>query len=237
MRNASTEEYHALDLLIVPSPKLSAEGEDFLEIDPATGLYTGGHLRMCAAAEFATRWQPHCIAVVGGLDPQHGTRMTDTMENFIKERSGGAHVQKINSLPCTRHNVIALFNQLGPRLASGRVAMLTNEYHLRRLLEFWTRVETEYEFRAAEPLAIAAEWIIQTADTDFTSAALERRRKAEDRGVMDFRAGKYVDRCLSQLDSFGDEFATHAEQYLSPKERTDLSVQPITASPDQAVSS
>src|SRR5688572_29461761 len=117
MRNASTEEYQSLDVLIVPSPKLSPEGEEFLEIDGGTGLYTGGHLRLSAAAEFATRWQPHCIAVVGGLDPQHGTRMTDKMEKFIKEKSGGAHVKKINSLPCTRHNVIALFNQMGRELA------------------------------------------------------------------------------------------------------------------------
>ena len=219
MRNASLEQYQELDVLIVPSPILSAEGDVFLDIDPVTGMFTGGHLRLSAVADFATRWRPRGIAVVGGLHTQHGTRMTDTMEKFIKERSSGAHVQKINSLPCTRHNVIALFNHLGRQLEGKRVAVLTNEYHLRRFLEFWSRLQNEYDFRVAEPLGIAAEWICPSVETDFTIAALELRRKAEARGVADLRAGKYVDRCLDQLASFRDHLAKSPESYLSPAEQ------------------
>ena len=219
MRNASLEQYQELDVLIVPSPILNAEGDAFLDIDPATGMFTGGHLRLCAATEFATRWRPRSIAVVGGLHAQHGTRMTDTMEKFIKQRNCDAHLQKVNSLPCTRHNVIALFNQLGRQLEGKRVAVLTNEYHLRRFQEFWSRVQLEYGFRAPEPLGVAAEWICPSAETDFTWAALELRRKAEARGVTDLRAGKYVDRCLGQLSNFRDHLAKSPENYLSPKER------------------
>jgi hypothetical protein len=219
MANASREQYQELDVLIVPSPILSAEGDAFLDIDPVTGMFTGGHVRLCAVAEFSTRWRPRCIAVVGGLHAQHGTRMTDTMEQFIKQRNSDAHVQKVNSLPCTRHNVIALFNQLGRQLEGKRVAVLTNDYHLRRFLEFWSQVQLEYDFRVAEPLGVAAEWIQPSAETDFTWAALDLRRKAEARGVADLRAGNYVDRCLGQLSSFKGEIAKNPEFYLSPKER------------------
>ena len=219
MANASREEYQELDVLIVPSPILSAEGDAFLDIDPVTGMFTGGHLRLCAAAEFSTRWRPRSIAVVGGLHAEHGTRMTDTMEEFIKRRNSDARVQKVNSLPCTRHNVVALLNQLGRQLEGKRVAILTNEYHLRRFLEFWSRLQNEYEFRVPEPLGIAAEWIAPSVETDFTSAALERRRKSEGRGIADLRAGKYVDRCLAELSSFRDHIAKSPESYLSPHER------------------
>jgi hypothetical protein len=219
MANASREQYQELDVLIVPSPILNAEGDAFLDIDPATGMFTGGHLRLCAAAEFLTRWRPRSIAVVGGLHAQHGTRMTDTMEQFIKQRNRDAHVQKVNSLPCTRHNVIALFNQLGRQLEGKRVAVLTNEYHLRRFMEFWSRVQLEYGFRVVEPLGVAAEWICPSAETDFTWAALELRRNAEARGVADLRAGNYVDRCLDQLSSFRDHLAKSPESYLSPAEQ------------------
>jgi hypothetical protein len=220
MANASREQYQELDVLIVPSPILNAEGDAFLDIDPVTGMFTGGHLRLCAAAEFSTRWRPRCIAVVGGLHAQHETRMTDTMEEFIKQRNRDAHVQKVNSLPCTRHNVIALFNHLGGHLEGKRVAVLTNEYHLPRFMEFWSRVQLEYDFRVAEPLGVAAEWICPSAETDFTWAALDLRRKAEARGVADLRAGKYVDRCLTQLASFRDHLAKSPESYLSPGEQT-----------------
>jgi len=219
MRNASLEQYQELDMLIVPSPILSTEGSVFLDIDPVTGMFTGGHLRLCAVAEFATRWRPRCVAVVGGLHAQHGTRMTDTMEKFIKEKSAGVQVQKINSLPCTRHNVIALFNQLGRQLEGKRVAVLTNDYHLRRFLEFWCRVQLEYGFLVPEPLGVAAEWICPSAETDFTWAALDLRRKSEARGVADLRAGKYVDRCLDQLASFRAHLAKSPESYLSPDEQ------------------
>jgi hypothetical protein len=219
MANASREEYQELDVLIVPSPILSDAGDAFLDIDPVTGMFTGGHLRLCAAAEFATRWRPRSIAVVGGLHAQHGTRMTDTMEQFIKQRNRDAQVQKVNSLPCTRHNVIALFNRLGRQFEGRRVAVLTNEYHLRRFLEFWSRLQTEYDFRVPEPLGIAAEWIAPSVDTDFTSAALEQRRKSEARGVADLRAGKYVDPCLVQLSSFRDHLTKSPESYLSPLEQ------------------
>jgi len=219
MRNASTEQYQELDVLIVPSPILSAEGDAFLDIDPVTGMFTGGHLRLCAVAEFSKRWQPRCIAVVGGLHAQHGTRMTDTMEQFIKQRNSDAHVQKINSLPCTRHNVMALLNQLGRQLEGKRVAVLTNDYHLRRFLEFWSQLQLEYDFRVAEPLGVAAEWIQPSVETDFTWAAREQRRKAEARGVADLRAGKYVDRCLGELSSFRDHLAKSPESYLSPAEQ------------------
>ena len=69
MANASREEYQELDVLIVPSPILNAEGDAFLDIDPDTGMFTGGHLRLCAAAEF-----PHGGGLAASLWLEGSTR-------------------------------------------------------------------------------------------------------------------------------------------------------------------
>ena len=210
------EQYRALDLLIVPSPILNDAGTDFPEVDPATGLYVGGHLRMSATAEFSLHCQPAKVVVVGGLNPKHGCRMTQTMAQFILGKNSSANVQRVNSLPCTRHNVIAIFNQLREELSGKRIGVLSNSYHLPRFLAFWTNLRTTYGGNIPEPLAIAAESCLTHDPVD--QSAYEARIAAEQRGLADLRAGKYLDRCLAQLATF-DELARHPEFYLSPDDQ------------------
>lgn len=219
MADERSQEYQALDLLVVPSPILNEQGDTFLDVDPLTGLYAGGHLRLLAAVEFSRRYAPREIVVVGGLDPKHGSRMTQAMEQFITERNGSANVQRINSLPCTRHNLIALFNQLGERLERKRVGILTNDYHLPRFLAFWSQLRKDYEFRIADPLAIRAESICKPTEAEVDAKAVDARRELEERGLADLQAGKYVDRCLSQLAKFGHVLDLYPNWYLAPNER------------------
>lgn len=211
--------YGALDLLIVPSPLLDKERDAFLDVDPVSGLYVGGELRLSATVDFSRRFGPRKIVVVGGLDPERGSRITHAMRRFIIENDSTANVQRIDSLPCTRHNVIALFNRLGRQLEGKRVGLLTNEYHLPRFLAFWSSLRDEYQLNLSEPLAIAAESIVNSVDKESRGENVSARRKAEERGLADLRAGRYVDRCLSQLPRFGDQLTTRSEWYLSPRER------------------
>jgi hypothetical protein len=217
-----TEAFESLDVLIVPSPILSDDETDFPEIDPATGLYIGGRVRLEAAAEFSLRHQPRWILVVGGIHPQHSTRLTAAMRQFILKKNARANVRPVNSLPCTRHNVIALFNQLGRELEHKRLAVLTNEYHLPRFRAFWSQLRDEYKLAVIDPLPIAAETIWKSRGGETVNDALEARHETEERGLVDLRAGKYVDRCLGQLASFGAELVKHPGQYLSRQERTTL---------------
>lgn len=204
----------SLDLLIVPSPVLAEDGRSFPDVDPATGLYVGGSIRLEAALQFSLRHHPRIIVVVGGLHPRHGNRMTAAMRKFILERNNRVTVQQVDSLPCTRHNVIALFNQLGAQLESKRVAVLTNEFHLPRFLAFWSQLSSEYRLKIAEPLAIAAERFVNS-DTQHQAAAIKARHVAEERGLADLRAGKYTDRCLANPGSF----AELTKAYLTPDEQ------------------
>jgi hypothetical protein len=216
MLHESSDQYRALDLLIVPSPILNDGGTAFPEVDPTTGLYVGGHLRMSAAAEFSLHYQPAKLVVVGGLHPKHGPRMTQAMAQLLLEKNSDANVQRINSLPCTRHNVVAIFSQLRGELTGKRIGVLSNSYHLPRFLAFWTNLRSTYGGNFADPLAIAAESCLIRGRVD--QSAYEARIAAEQRGLADLRAGKYVDRCLAQLASFR-ELARHPEFYLSPGEQ------------------
>jgi hypothetical protein len=213
-----SEQYRALDLLIVPSPILNDEGTAFPAIDPTTGLYVGGHLRMSAAAEFSLQYRPAKVVVVGGLNPKQGPRMTQAMAQFILEKNSGANVQRVNSLPCTRHNVIAIFDQLRSELAGKRIGVLSNSYHLPRFLAFWTKLRPSYGGNIPDPLAILAESCCLTRGPVDQSAS-EARIAAEQRGLADLGADRYVDRCLAQLATFGDELVRHPEFYLSPDEQ------------------
>jgi hypothetical protein len=216
MLHELSEQYQALDMLIVPSPILDDTGTAFPDVDPTTGLYVGGHLRMSAAADFSLHCQPAKVVVVGGLNPKHACRMTQAMAQFILEKNSGANVQRINSLPCTRHNVIAILNQLRGELAGKRIGVLSNSYHLPRFLAFWTKLRP-HDGNIPDPLTIAAESCRLTRGP-VDQAAYEARIAAEQRGLADLRLGKYLDRCLAQLATF-DELAKHPEFYLSPDEQ------------------
>jgi hypothetical protein len=217
MAEMARPEWDSLDLLIVPSPVLAEDGRSFPDVDPATGLYVGGCVRLEAALQFSLRYRPPVIVVVGGLHPRHGNRMTSAMRKFILERNNRVTVQQVDSLPCTRHNAIALFNQLGTQLESKRVAVLTNEFHLPRFLAFWSQLSGEYCLKIADPLAIAAERFVHS-DTQHQAAAIKARHAAEERGLADLRAGKYTDRCLAQLESFA-EVSRKPAMYLTLDEQ------------------
>jgi hypothetical protein len=212
------EACRSLSMLIVPCPGLPKSDNPlgFDDIDDSTGLYVGGQVRLAAAAEFSIRYKPRAIVVVGGMTAKERFRQTAAARQFILERNAHANVIAINSLPCTRHNVIAVFNQRGRELEGERTGVLTNAYHLPRFLAFWSNLQQSFGLNLAAPMAIPAGSI--SANPLMHSVPYEKRMDAEAAGMADLRAGKYVDRCLGKLELFREELIQHPDWYLAPGE-------------------
>jgi hypothetical protein len=215
------EACRSISMLLVPCPGLpmSEKPLAFEDIENSTGLYVGGQVRLAAAAEFSIRFKPRAVVVVGGITAKERFRQTAAARQFILERNADANVIAINSLPCTRHNVIAIFNQLGSKLQGERTGVLTNSYHLPRFLAFWSDLQKSFGLNLGPPMAIPAGSI--SANPLMHGVPYQKRMDAEAAGLADLRAGKYVDRCLDRLDLFRDEVVQHPDWYLAPEERTD----------------
>ena len=220
-RLSAEEVFSAVDVLIVPSPAIQHEALIFPDVEPHSGLYVGGKVRLTAAAEFSIRYAPRLIIVVGGMARDDRFRMVTAMKEFILERNPRANVKPVNSLPCTRHNIVALFNQLGAELQDKKIAVLSNEYHLPRLLAFWSDLNASYGLKVGQPVSVAAESISDAGHRDTYPVAYEKRVRAEGEGLAHLRAGEYFDKCFARLGDFADEITLHPDWYLTPDERAD----------------
>jgi hypothetical protein len=215
------ELFSALDVLIVPSPAVQHDARIFPDVEPQSGLYVGGKVRLTAATEFTIRYAPRLIVLVGGMDQHDRFRMTSAMKDFVLERNPRTNVKTVNSLPCTRHNIVALFNQIGGELKNKKVAALSNEYHLPRFLAFWSKLDGVYGLKLGQPIPVAAETIHDAGHRDSYAAAYGKRLRAEAEGIAHLRAGEYFDKCMDKLDNFADELRRHVDWYLTPQERAD----------------
>jgi len=213
--------FSAGDVLIVPSPAIQHDARIFPDVEPQSGLYVGGKVRLTATAEFSLRYKPRLIVLVGGMDRNDSFRMTGAMKDFVLERNPRTNVKTVNSLPCTRHNIVALFNQIGGELKNKKVAALSNEYHLPRFLAFWSQLDAVYGLKLGQPIPVAAEAIHDAGHRDSYGAAYGKRLRAEREGIAHLQAGEYFDKCLGRLADFVDEVNLHPDWYLTPEERTD----------------
>jgi len=213
--------FSTVDVLIVPSPAIQHDARIFPDVDPQSGLYVGGKVRLTAAAEFSLRYKPRLIVLVGGMGRNDRFRMTGAMKDFVLEQNPRANVKTVNSLPCTRHNIVALFNQLGGELRNKKVAVLTNEYHLPRFLAFWSKLDAVYDLKLGQPIPVAAETIHDAGHRDRHAAAYDKRLRAEAEGIAHFQAGEYFDKCVARLGDFADEVSLRPNWYLTPEERAD----------------
>ena len=218
-RLSAEEVFSAVDVLIVPSPAIQHEALIFPDVEPDSGLYVGGKVRLTAAAEFSIRYAPRLIIVVGGMARDDRFRMVTAMKEFILERNPRANVKPVSSLPCTRHNIVALFNQLGAELQDRKIAVLSNEYHLPRLLAFWSDLNASYGLKVGQPVSVAAESISDARHRDTYPVAYEKRVRAEREGLVHLQAGEYFDKCFDRLGDFEEEITLHPDWYLTSRER------------------
>lgn len=170
------------------------------------GMYLGGQTRMDAAVKIYKDNKNAQIILVGGYNENSAESDKVThMKQFLEERCGkNINISLRPSLPCTRHNFIAIFNMWKKnkatfkKLKNTKIGLLTNFYHLPRALRFWSELVNQKEFAGIPtPLPINAESI-----TGDSSEAYIRfieylfRIRSEKEGLKDIEDGQYRDDCL-----------------------------------------
>ncbi len=130
-----------LDYLIVLCPEINPSDKGVFS-DFKHGLYLGGRTRMKAACEvYKINSQLKFILVADYNGVNGGTynesQRTDDMKDYLI--SSGVNIdsiRQVNSLPSTRHNLVAVFNNYKDILKNEKVGLLTNLYHMPRALFF-----------------------------------------------------------------------------------------------------
>ena len=189
---------------------LSAERQDNNKRFPnfKNGMYSGGQVRMDAAALIAKSNPSSEIIVVGGYN-ELGTGDLDSSEKvdeiseFLRARVPNIRLQLIYSLPCTHHNFVAVFNRWKKEnLFPNNVAVLTNSYHLPRAMEFAKRCNDEllkdnminfHPLSAEDTIGESMEQIIGKRTSEYRS-----RIDKERDGLKKIISGQYKDYCLTR---------------------------------------
>jgi len=204
------------------------------------GLYLGGQTRMEAAAEICKNNMDSKIIVVGGLkdNPESidDSKKTKDMEEYLLENVGKQiNIQRINSLPCTKHNFIAIFihwsaNQID--LTEKKVAILTNYYHLPRTFKFLSNAIIDYGIKGSPIfIPIAAESIINKSEIyESKSTEFLKRLQGEVKGLSDLEKGEYKDPCLykkeeyekGKLENFINIIKSEGDMLLSEADKNSL---------------
>lgn len=171
------------------------------------GSYVGGQIRMQATLKACRIWPDAEFVMLGGMavskvHPSSLFKKAEVMARFVKQHCAWIRPIVVNSLPCTRHNMIALFNKFGNELISGRrVAVLSNLYHRERIMRFWVKGREEFGYsQIADPDFISAEELVSSNGIMPKYAdALKKREESEKQGLLDIENGVYRDHCLEKL--------------------------------------
>jgi len=171
------------------------------------GMYIGGQVRIEAAVHIAQKYPLIEFTLASGYNKSgHGdietSEKVDQMAAFILARAPMANIQKVYSLPCTYHNFVAALRRYRSSFESQEVGILTNEYHLRRALEFANlAAQTLGYTEQSKFIPIAAEEVlslqIRAIIGERTGEYAERVR-SEAHGLKQLRAGLYEDSCLTR---------------------------------------
>lgn len=224
------------DMVIVLSPSERNEFGKFIEYEKS-GVYLGGQTRMDAAVEICKKNMQARIIVVGGL--KEGCKSMDDsyktkgMKDYLEEKCGNdVHVERVNSLPCTKHNFISVLIKLtadGEDLNFKKIGILTNYYHLPRAWKFLSHALGEYKI-SGKPIfiPIAAESIVDQHEI-YSGKKQEYLLRLEDevRGIKMCELGEYKDGCLyrkgeykrGKLEDFIFIIGKEGDRLLSEKDR------------------
>lgn len=193
------------DIIIVLCPsKKNKEGKfpEFLN-----GEYLGGQTRMDAAVEIYKENEKARFILVGGYNEDNGItdyyresqKTTDMEEYMIDNGVEKNNIRTVNSLPCTRHNLIAIFNTYKKKLDGRNIGLLTNFYHMARALRFWTKLVKEIkEFMEIQsfPKSIIAESIIGGGERYIRYCEYISTLEGEIKGLIDIEKNLYRDNCF-----------------------------------------
>jgi len=190
------------------------------------GKYLGGQIRMDAAVEIWKKYKKVEFILVGGYDEDGGTDKTLDMKVYIEnkiDKKYNTKIEIVNSLPCTRHNLIAILNKYDKDLENKTIGILSNFYHIPRILNLWSQLKDDnYKINfnniKLEPL-IAEKQI----GVNYPIGVIEYivRLEEEIRGLIDINTNAYKDGCFSVKDGINKfKKLTNIKkiELLSPKE-------------------
>lgn len=194
------------DIIIVPCPE-KKDLEDGKFPDYINGLYLGGQIRMDAAISMYKENEGSEFIIVGGYDKDgEGSQKIGDMDDFLRGECQDIKITKRPSLPCTFHNLVAIFNmwrEYHTELKGRKIGLLTNFYHLPRSLRFWSELNKKEEFKnifIPFPMAISAESIINVPPEIYNekSNGYIFRLIKEAEGLKDIENDNYNDNCLGK---------------------------------------
>jgi hypothetical protein len=190
------------DFILILCPEINPEDKGKFS-DFKHGLYLGGEIRMAAAYELYKQNKKVILTIVADYYPDnenlsHWSR-ADEMKSYLLHRGvPEKNIKIINSLPCTRHNLVAVFNSWSEIFKNKKVALLTNSYHLPRSLVFWLELKKikKYQNIPSFPILISAENVVNNKVRYKNPAMYIARLESELKGIMDCVSENYNDACF-----------------------------------------
>jgi|GEM_PF-4398515 hypothetical protein len=194
------------DYIIVLCPEVNPEDKGVFE-DFKHGLYLGGKVRMEAAVKLYKEHKKVILILVADYNEEKKgksnyykeSQRTDDMQKYLfREGVAKESMVVVNSLPCTRHNLVAVFNMFEDKFKGKNVALLTNQYHFPRSLLFWLDLKKvdRYKNISSRPQLVSAEDIINDKAQHKEKKMYADRLRSEEKGILDFVSGNYDDRCI-----------------------------------------
>ncbi|MBI2637737.1 MAG: hypothetical protein HYW88_02445 [Candidatus Sungbacteria bacterium] len=195
-KGVAQSRFDRYDFAIIPGPSKTNAEKSFCDIK--NGSYLGGQVRMFAAAELSYGNPDMVFIAVGGYDEnsEYSTEVSD-MKKFLSTSTTNI-VIGAPSLPCTRHNLIAVFNKFGKTLHNKRLAVLTNFYHLPRILRHWADLAGGEYKGMPMPFPVCAESLTAGLAPFQNISAFLKRVEDEQNGMKCLELGTYRDTCLEK---------------------------------------
>lgn len=195
------------DYIVVLCPEINLEDKGKFT-NFKHGLYLGGGIRMEAAYKLYQNNKKTILILVADFNKDDGfsidgyklSNRTDSMKAYLLNCGiPEKNLRIVNSLPCTRHNLIALFNNFSDSFKNKKIGLLTNSYHLPRSLSFWTELKKYKKYYNIPnlPDAISAEDIIYNNIRYKKRGMYIARLELEARGAIDVISGNYKDGCVN----------------------------------------
>jgi len=202
------------------------------------GKYLGGQTRMNAAVVLSQENKKTIFILVGGHNEDDGItdsdyykksqKTADMRQYFLEKGIENKRLKIVNSLPCTKHNLVAVFKKYSKRLDKKKklkIGLLTNFYHLPRALNFWRNlVCDEFQSIVKNPTAIIAESIIGGDRPYYKEYEYFLRLESELKGLIDLNTDRYKDKCLKEgffriINGSGNKLLTRKDKKLLSRDK------------------
>ncbi len=192
-------------VIVLATEKRDASGHfpDFEQDkqDPTKKIYLGGEVRMRAALEASKRYPDALFVMVGGFSEENNevSLKARDMAEFLRENNRSLKLEVISSLPSTKGNLAALFNFLSEKIKDGNFVIVSNDYHIERITEFWRLIKRDSYPNLPEPKFLTVKQLGLEEAAAENSEEYKLRIKREREGIEALKVGEYKNRELERL--------------------------------------